>query len=204
MAWIKNAVLTTLCCAAASATPITYTEIIANASGSLDGTGFTSQTVTLVLTGNTSAIANPSAEIYFNGGTATVSVSGGGTDTFTDSLAAFDNENVDFAGITDTTISSAVLAVANSSFATYTLSKSIGPLSGGTFGNPGTSYPTVGGSFEFTSALNVDHPASFAATTGSAPEPGTLGLLGAGIGLFLILGRRGRADRHPSGFNLYS
>jgi hypothetical protein len=189
MTWIKRAVLTTLCCAAASAGPITFTEIIANASGSLDGTGFTSQTVTLVLTGDTSTIGNPIAGVYFDFGTATVSVSGGGTDTFTDSMAVADNQNVNVAGITDTTSSSLVLSVANSSFATYALSTSIGPLSGGTQGNPGTSYPTVGGFFEFTSSLNVDHPASFTATTGSVPEPGTLGLLGAGIGLLLI-GRR--------------
>ncbi len=41
-------------------------------------------------------------------------------------------------------------------------------------------------------ALNGDSPASFAATLGSVPEPGTLGLIGAGIGLLLTRRRVGQ------------
>jgi hypothetical protein len=82
MAWIKRAVLTALYCAAARAGPITFTETIANASGVLDGTAFTSQTVTLVLTSDTSTVINVFPGLYKDFGTATVSVSGGGTDTF--------------------------------------------------------------------------------------------------------------------------
>jgi hypothetical protein len=78
----------------------------------------------------------------------------------------------------------------NPAFATYALAMSLGPLSGAT-GGVATSFPTVGGSFEITSPLNIDHRASFTATLGSVPEPGTLGLIGAGIGLLLII-RRGR------------
>ena len=186
MTWIKSAVPTTLCCAAASAGTITFTEIIANASGSLDGTSFTSQTVTLLLTGNTSGINNLGGGIYNDPGTATVSVSGGGTDTFTDSLEVVVAQLSDKAGIYDVSSSLDVLDVHNVGFATYALNTSIGPLSGSTTGNSGLSYATVGGTFEFTSPLNVDHPASFTAAPGSVPEPGTLSLIGAGIGLLLI------------------
>jgi len=189
--WIKTAVLATLCCAAASASTVYYTETIANASGVLDGTTFTGQTVTIVLTGDTSTITNPSPGIYLDLGIATVSVSSGGSDTFTDSMEAFDLQSVHEAGTVDATVFADLLDIFNSSFATYALNASIGPLSGGSAGNSGiSSYATVGGSFEFTSALNIDHPASFTATV--VPEPGTLGLIGSGIGLLLIRRRTAR------------
>jgi len=191
MTWIKTAVLATLCCAAASATSITFTEVINNASGSLDGTTFTSQTVTLVLTSDTSTIVNGGPGFYSDTGTATVSVSGGGSDTFTDTMQVFVTQGSDVAGITDGTEHLDVLDVNNAAFATYALNTSIGPLSGGTAGNTGDTYATTGGTFEFTSPLNVDHPASFTAALGSAPEPGTLGLIGASIGFLLI--RRARS-----------
>jgi hypothetical protein len=111
MTWIKTAVLVSLCCAAVNAGPITFLEVMANASGSLDGTTFTSQTVTLTLTGDTSNIINPSAGLYGDPGTATVSVSGGGTDTFTDSMFAIENHGSDLAGISDFTVDEAVLDV---------------------------------------------------------------------------------------------
>lgn len=191
MTLIKTAVLAALCSAVASASSVYYTETIANASGVLDGTTFTGQTVTIVLTSNTSTITNPSSGIYYDLGTATVSVSGGGSDTFTDSMEAFDVQAVPEAGIVDATVFADLLDVVNSSFATYALNTSIGPLSGGSVGNSGIqSYATVGGSFEFTSALDVDHPASF--TAAAVPEPGTLGLIGSGVGLLLIRRRAAR------------
>ncbi len=79
-----------------------------------------------------------------------------------------------------------VLDVFNAAFASYALAAPIGPLSGGSSGNPSYSFPTIGGTFDITSALNIDHPASFIAALGSVPEPGTFGLIGAGIGLVLI------------------
>jgi hypothetical protein len=191
MDWIKRVCFFTLCCAAASAGPITITETIANASGSLDGTSFTSQTVTLVLIGDTSTIVNHGSGFFTDAGTATVSVSGLGSDTFTDSMEVFSNQPIHTVGIEDLA-SDDVLDVINSGFASYALNTSIGPLSGASLGNSGTSYNTAGGTFKFTSALNVDHPASFTASTSSVPEPGTLGLIGAGIGL-LLLRRRNSA-----------
>lgn len=192
MTWIKTVVLTALCCAAASATSITFTEVINNASGSLDGTTFTtSQTVTLVLTSDTSTIVNNGGGFYTDTGTATVSVSGGGSDTFTDTMRAFVLQGGPTAGILDGTEHLDVLDVNNAGFATYALNTSIGPLSGGTTGNSGDTYATTGGTFGFTSPLDVDHTASFTAATSSAPEPGTLALIGASIGFLLL--RRARS-----------
>jgi hypothetical protein len=76
----------------------------------------------------------------------------------------------------------------NAAFSAYDLSTAIGPLYGNASGNSGTGFSTSMGLFILTSSLNnADHPATFTATTlGSVPEPGTLGLLGAGIALFLI------------------
>jgi hypothetical protein len=74
----------------------------------------------------------------------------------------------------------------NAAFSTYALNTAIGPLAGDPGGNPGASFPTSMGAFILNSSENDDHPATFTATVGSVPEPGTLGLLGAGIALFLI------------------
>jgi len=186
MNWIKRVCFLTLFCAAATAGPITFTEIIANANGSLDGSAFASQTVTLVLTGDTSGIVNSGGGGYELLGAATVNVSGIGTDTFTDSMEAIEIQPINSAEIGDVTNNSILLRVTNVGLGSYALNTSIGPLSGGTVGSTGTSYATEGGSFEFTSALNVDHPASFTASTSSVPEPGTLGLISAGIALLLL------------------
>ena len=177
----------TLCCAAASAGPITITETIANASGSLDGKTFTSQTVTLVLIGDTSNVVNHGSGFLTDAGTATVSVSGLGTDTFTDSMIVFNNQPLNTVGIENLNTDD-VLDVTNAAFGSYALNTSLGPLSGASLGNSNSSYNTAGGSFKFTT-LNVDHPATFTASTSSVPEPATLGLIGAGIGL-LVLRRR--------------
>src|SRR5579862_1176439 len=69
----------------ASAAPITYTETL-TASGTLGGTTFTDALVTVTLTGDTSNVTAgpvPHTDVLVNTGSATVSVSGIGTGTFT-------------------------------------------------------------------------------------------------------------------------
>src|ERR1039458_637326 len=89
MNWIKGAVLTTLCCAAASAGPITFTET-QNGIGSLGGTPFNNALVTIVLTTDTSTITGSGT--FFDIGPATVTVAGiTGTATFTDTMEVFSN-----------------------------------------------------------------------------------------------------------------
>jgi hypothetical protein len=184
MNWIKGAVLTTLCCAAASAGPITFTET-QNGIGSLGGTTFNNALVTIVLTTDTSTITGGSGA-FSDIGPATVTVAGIGTATFTDTMEVFSSQGTHAAGIEEVSIGD-VLDVYNAAFGTYALNAAIGPLSGNPGGNPTFSFPTSLGAFILSSSLNDEHPATFTTTTlGSVPEPGTLGLLGAGIALFLI------------------
>ena len=183
MNWIKTAVLTTLCCAAASAGPITFTET-QNGIGSLGGTAF-SAVVTIVLTTDTSTITGGSG-VFFDIGPATVTVADIGTATFTDTIEAVVNQTTSIAGFNDVTASRAILFDLNAAFSTYALNTAIGPLSGSASGNPSLSFPTSMGAFVLSSSFNPDHAATFTANLGSVPEPGTLGLLGAGIALLLI------------------
>jgi len=185
MNWIKRAILTTLCCAAASAGPITFTET-QNGIGSLGGKAF-SAPVTIVLTSDTSTITGGSG-VFFDIGPATVTVAGLGTATFTDTMEAAVSQGCPCAGISDETTDRSVMFDTNSAFSTYDLSTAIGPLLGESSGNSGLGFSTSMGAFILSSSLNnEEHPATFTATTvGSVPEPGTLGLLAAGIALFLI------------------
>jgi hypothetical protein len=185
MNWIKRAVLTTLCCAAASAGPITFTETQLGI-GSLGVTSFNNALVTIVLTSDTSTITG--SGIFYDIGPATVTVAGIGTATFTDTMEVFSNQGNHAAGIEDAQPAMGdVLDVFNTAFDTYALNTAIGQLSGKPEGSPGQSFPTSLGAFILTSSGNGDHPATFTATTvGSVPEPATLGLLSAGIALFLI------------------
>src|SRR5579862_9758357 len=67
---------------------ITY-SLTTTASGTLGASSFTDALVTVMLTGNTSNVTAgpaPHTDVLVNPGTATVSVSGFGTATFTDSI----------------------------------------------------------------------------------------------------------------------
>jgi hypothetical protein len=186
MNWNKRAILTTLCCAAASAGPITFTETQTGI-GSLGGKAFNDVLVTIVLTTDTSTITGGSG-VFFDIGPATVTVAGLGTATFTDTMQAVVSQGCPCAGISDETTDRSVMFDTNSAFSTYDLSTAIGPLLGESSGNSGLGFSTSMGAFILSSSLNNEgHPATFTATTvGSVPEPGTLGLLAAGIALFLI------------------
>ena len=73
------------------AAPITYTEQ-ALASGTLGARVFTNALVTIVFTGDTTNVTGGAGFFTNNLGTATISVAGIGTGTFTSSLFVFDNQ----------------------------------------------------------------------------------------------------------------
>jgi len=165
------------------ATPITYTET-ATATGFLGVTQFTSATVTLAMTNNTTNVTNPSTGIYNNVGALTLSISSIGTTTFTDATQAAVSQSVPDAGFGDLTTGDAILFTKSSTFSTYNLESAIASVSGTPAFNSTTSSQTNDGAFILTTVGSV----SFAATTSPAvPEPSSFALLAAALaGLGLI------------------
>lgn len=171
----------------ARATPIVYTES-ATVSGSLGGTPFTNVLITITLTGDTANITG-TAPSFRNAGTAIFSVSGIGSGTFTDSMVAFDvqNQGPGMAGITDLTKGDVFMGTFSSAFATYALSTSIGPLTGGVAENQGVSFPTTDG------ALILNSSTSSTFTAAASPEPISGSLLVLGVAGILAYGRLRKA-----------
>lgn len=179
----------------ATAATITYT-VSATGTGILNGTAFTSSLVTLTLVGDTANVLNPGGTVSSVTGTATVNVSGVGTDTFTNVIDAFRtncpscNSGTGFfaAGIFDNTLGTLlILATENPVFASYNLATSIGPQSGVAGFNSGTLFPTSLGSFRLSSV--AENVSTFTATT-SSPEPSSIFLLGSAVAVFMLRHRR--------------
>jgi len=170
-------------CVVGSAGPITYVEQ-GSESGSLGGVSFTNALVTITVTGDTGMVLTPigSPGLFEDLGTATVSVAGIGTATFTDQMEAFDSQTVDWAGISDHSHSDLItLVTVNPLFASYTLATGIGPVSGSTMINSAQSFPTTAGSLILNS---VTGNSTFSATV---PEPGSFVSLAIGLGLIFAL-----------------
>jgi hypothetical protein len=184
MTLLKTSLLVALTAAAACASTITVTESLVT-SGTLNGTIFTNELLTVSLQGDTGSVTNPSPGRFELIGTGSVNVATVGSDAFTDAMEAFVNQTGGFGGFVDNVTGFQVLVNLNAAFATYALNTSIGPLSGTSAGIPGTAYPTTGGSLVLNGPFDVDHPATFTAAV-TSPEPGTLGLLSVGIGLAFI------------------
>lgn len=147
-------------------------------SGVLDGTGFINALVTLTLVGNTTNVTGTA--IFELPGTATVSVGGVGSDTFTDNIRVVVNQTFADGGFSDfTNPAAAIIFTSNPAFATYSLTSSIGPLSGSSaLGLPSLD-STVHGTFNLKSAGT----STFAATVA---EPSSLLMLG--ISLLALVG----------------
>jgi hypothetical protein len=163
----------------AMASAITYT-VSDTASGTLGATSFTGALVTVSFSGDTGTVFMSSAGFWENDiGTATVTIAGIGTATFTDAMFAFDNQAAIAAGIGDNTCvgcRASVLDTFNSVFGSYDLMSAIGPISGAVFFRPDLSYGTTMGLLNFSSAGATS---TFTATT--VPEPANLILLGTGL-----------------------
>ncbi len=110
-----------------------------------------------------------------------ISIGGFGSGTFTDAEDIFVSNNTTYAGITDEGADD-LLDGFNTSFATYDLQSSIGPLSMTSLEalNQFLDIPTSLGSVSFTLATGV----LFTAATVVTPEPGTL-VLGVAEALLL-------------------
>jgi hypothetical protein len=190
-----------LCAPTVSANPIEV-DISFMGSGSVGGTAFTDQTVTLIGVGDTgSVVQNVSGIFALNPVTLAVGVSGFGTGNFTPDSGTFfiSNENVSVAGFGETFD---YIDFSDSAFATWDLQTSLGPVSGldpvltSLFGNPGLN--TSLGLVEVTDA--VTGSGTLAASTSEVPEPrGISLLLFSGGALLAILRTRVWLRRNSAG-----
>jgi hypothetical protein len=174
-----------LLCGAANASLIVYTEQD-TVSGSLGGVGFTNATMTLVLTGDTSNVTNPSSGLFQNAGPATVAISGLGSGTFLDSIIVFAFQPNQAAGFEDITKPADILdTLLAPPLGSYDLTTSIGPVLGTAAFNPSTGFATSAGTLVLTAASNPTFSAAVA-----APETSSLGLVGIGLAGVVVIARR--------------
>ena len=150
-----------------AAAPITYTEQ-AVATGSLGGTGFSDAAVALTFVGDTSNVFLDSGIWRNEIGTATVTVTGIGTATFTESMEVFDNGGAMAVGVANP--SASALDTFNPLLSAYDLQSAIGPLSGQSFIRPDITFSTNLGGFN----LQIAGDSTFTATT--VPEPSSLAM----------------------------
>jgi PEP-CTERM motif len=143
-------------------------------SGALDGVGFTNASVTLTLVGNTTNVTGTT--IFELPGTATVSVEGVGSDTFTDNIQVVVNQTIARGGFGDFTTDAGIIFTSNPAFATYSLTSSIGPLSG----SSAVALPSVDNTVHGTFNLHSAGTSMFTATV-ATPEPSSLLMLGTGL-----------------------
>jgi hypothetical protein len=193
------------------AAAITYT-ISSTASGSLGATPFTNALVTVALTADTSGVTEPAPGLFFNVGTATLTVAGLGTATLNDPdgyaavlfpqsifpdcpcFAIFDD------GTHFPASGTAILGLADAGLAGYDLQSAIGPLTGMGIepatepdGSP-VAFSTTAGNLLLTGGGD---PATLAVTVPIAPvpEPASLSLFAVGaLGAIATRRRRQRQN----------
>ena len=163
------------------AVPITYTEQTVT-DGSLDGTAYSLKSTTITFVGDTGNVTSIGGTFSNAIGTVSVTVTGVGTDTFTDSMEVLVGQGVMLAGIRDVTLNTDVIVTFGGiSFSTYDLTTAIGPITGATvIISLNTAFGTSGGNLIFTRE-GVATSIFTATLTGAVPEPTSLSLFGLGL-----------------------
>ena len=172
----------------AQAAPMVYTFEV-NASGQLNGQGFTNTAVTVTLTGEASVrYRYPCSNCYpVLADTTLIEVAGLGSDSFLHPIVTVSTtfEGGYFA-FSEPVSDWGIFFVAHPSALSYFLQTPHGPVSGLASGNPGRAFDTLsGGSFTFDT---FDSLGTFTAVAAQVPEPATWALLL--VGLVPLLRRR--------------
>jgi hypothetical protein len=191
------------------AAAITYTTV-SIASGTLGATPFTDALVTVELTADTSGVIEPVPGIFFNVGTAMLTIAGLGTATFNDPngyaavffppsaipscpCAGFFDDAAHFPAS-----GTGIFGLVDASLAGYDLQSAFGPLTGTGIGvatNPDGSpvaFSTTAGTLLLTDGGDL---VTFTATVAAVPEPGSLSLVAVGaLGALAAWRRRQRQN----------
>jgi len=186
----------------AKAIPITYTET-ATITGSLNGVSFANKLLTLIGTGDTTAVVpvspSPGFKGFTNPVTATFSVAGTGSGSLTGSYDVFANNVAGSVGFTNETTGHFLLFIFGpAAFDSYDLKTSIGPFTDDAEWNGGVSFPSTAGALIIQTVL--DEEGTVAAVVGGAvvPLPGALPLFITGLAMLGLLGwrRKRKASTH--------
>jgi hypothetical protein len=162
----------------AQAAPITYTFTV-TASGSLGPNPFNNAALTVTDTANTDSVREVSPGLFqVLDLTATVSVAGLGTATFTFATITFLNQNVSGVVGTFGPGTDILDVIGNPALDTYDLTTSIGPLTGSPLFSSGIHFRTTSGDLVLD---GVSGNATFAAVASPAPEPSGLALTAVGL-----------------------
>lgn len=179
-----------------SAGPITFT-FSADASGTLNGVAFTNAILTFTQVTDTNNVFGPTIFSSLPATGNTVNIAGLGTFMLTDSTEFYDNQNVPNAGVYDATLHSDIFEENDAAFSSYQLKTAIGPVTDTLAFVNQNAIGTSGGALIISSA---GEESTFTASTtvvggggSSTPEPGSFGLMAAGVSLVgLGLRRRKR------------
>jgi hypothetical protein len=185
----------------AGAAPITFT-ISTSGSGTLGGLTFTDATIVFTAVTDTTNILNGVPQNFDAGAatsspqnTDTVTISGLGSWLLSDPVFFFDDRITGVIGFSDLNQTldtfTDLLDQSDTTFTTYTMKTALGPISDPIANGTGvfTNIPTSNGPLAFTTNSTN---ASFAATLGSVPEPGSMALILAAaipLGLALMRGK---------------
>ena len=149
------------------AAPMVYTYEV-NASGQLNGQGFTNAAVTVTLTGESSdAYPYGTFAIQVPANTTLIEVAGLGSDSFLNPITGVSNFVDGILGFGEPVSDYGIFFFEHPSALSYYMQTPLGPVSGGASGNPGMAFATLsGGSFTFNA---FDSLGTFTAVAAQVP-----------------------------------